>query len=375
MRTGSVLRTLLFLTLVCASSLSPAVFEAHAQSAEATGQTGVVRIQSPRPGSMVYIDNELVGEAPITRYLSVGAHTIRVAADGFDPDVRRVEVIADRTIDVHPQLIAGNGTVEVQCSVRGAMLVLNDQRTLPLPLRLSNFADGDYRYRIEAEGYEPEQGTFSFRRGKNILIVSRLKSSEGLVEVITRPEGARIWFNGESVGTSPLQLEDVSPGEHKIKIEHPGHASVYRLLDTSAGGKGVVELKLRSEGAAIQIQTGRTDATVTLEGIEVGTGANLRIDALNRGRYTLVVSAPDHEPAEARITVPAKGKLVWKAKLKPAGSKGGSDLSEVKPLFNRWTFWAGVGGGTVAAGTAALVVLKAIQPEPIPEGDLIVTPP
>ena len=60
MRTGSVLRTLLLLTLAWASSSSPGVFEAHAQAAEASGQTGVVRVQSPRPGSMVYIDNEIV---------------------------------------------------------------------------------------------------------------------------------------------------------------------------------------------------------------------------------------------------------------------------------------------------------------------------
>jgi len=375
MHTGSVLRTLLLLMLLWAAGTPSGVFEAHAQSAEASEPTGMVRIQSPRPGSVVYIDNELVGEAPITRYLSVGSHTIRVAADGFDPDVRRIEVVADRTIDVNPQLIAGNGTVEVQCSVRGALLVLNNDRTLPLPLRLSNFADGDYHYRIEAEGYEPDEGTFSFSRGKNVLIVSKLKSSEGLVEVITRPEGARVWFNGESVGTAPLQLEDVAPGEHRVKIEHPGYASVYRTLDTTGGGKGVVELKLRAEGASFQVQTGRTDATVTLQGIEVGTGATLRIDALNRGRYTMVVSAPDHEPAEARITVPAKGKVVWKAKLRPPGAKGGSSLAEVKPLFERWTFWAGIGGGTVAAGTATLVVLRSIQPEPIPEGDVIVTLP
>lgn len=354
----------------------PGLGSAWAQAAaEESEPSGLVRIQSPRPGSQVWIDNELIGEAPITRYLPVGKHTVRVAADGFDPDVRRIDVMEGRTVEVTPQLIPGNGTVEFQASPGTARLIINDRDVLPVPMRFDDLAEGEYRYRFEAEGYEPEEGSFVFQRGQNLLLTARLKSSRGLVEFVTRPEGARVWLDGEHVGVTPLQVEAVDPGLHAVKIHLKGYATVFEQLDTSSGEKGSVDMKLREEGATFVVSTGRDDATVHLDGVAVGTGSTVKVPSLNRGRYLLEVSAKDHDPVDAKITVPEKGRSAWKATLKPASGKAESAIKEVVPLHENWLFWTGVGTGAAAVTAGGLITYSALKPDPIEPGDVVVRVP
>jgi hypothetical protein len=39
----------------------------------------------------------------------------------------------------------------------------------------------------------------------------------------TRPSGAAVMIDGRVVGTTPLQISDVEPGAHQVRLELPGH--------------------------------------------------------------------------------------------------------------------------------------------------------
>lgn len=372
-RRGAALLALLAGVALWSPSLSaqqaqPAAPTAPAQ-APAEVATGIVRVTSAVRGAVVYIDNELAGEAPVTRYLPVGPHTVRITADNFDPFVRRVEVKPGTTVDVEGNLVAGNGTVEFIVQPVGAVLFLNNREEGKTPARLRDLRDGEYRYRLEAPGHEPEEGTFTFKRGKNLLINARMKSTAGLVEVNSRPAGARVWLDGVSVGTTPLVLSDVSPGPHVLRIEHPDTATVIRKLDNSDGGKATVEARLPDAGARLSVETGHADATVKLEGVSIGQGETVRLHLLERGRYQLEVSAPGHQPASTTVEVPSSGKVTLSAKLRPEGDPIVSKVEPARSLLGRWTFWAAVAAGAGAAGATAAVVASVGEGEGEGEGE------
>lgn len=349
--------------------------DSRAQEAPLAAPTGIVRITSPVPGASVYVDNELVGDAPIVRYLTAGPHFIRITADNYEPFVRRIVVVAGSTSEVAGEMLAGAGTVEFIVQPSGARLKLNGDDPVPTPVRLRDLKPGEYNYKLEAPGHEPETGTFTFAKGKNLLFNVRLKSTAGLVEVLSRPVGARVFVDGESKGVTPLELENVPLGAHNVRLEMPDHATVFRTFDNSDGSKGRVMVELSTAGASLVVDTGSPSGAVSLNGMSIGEGEIVRIPALERGRYELTVKAPDRQPATTTIEVPARGRETWRADLATLDARGGSQLEPYKPLVARWTFWTGAAAGVAAVGAGGYLLAGALTPDSVPTSDTVVVLP
>lgn len=353
--------------------------DSRAQSAPASAPlsapTGIVRITSPIPGASVFVDNELAGDAPIVRYLPAGPHFIRVTADNHEPYVRRIVVVAGSTAEVAAEMIPGVGTVEFLVQPNGAKVKLNNDEPVPTPVRLRDLKPGEYNYKIEAPGHETETGTFTFAKGKNLLFNVRLKSTAGLVEVNSRPEGARVFLDGESRGVTPLQLEGVPLAAHSVRLELPDHTTVFRNFDNSDGSKGEVMVDLGTAGAALIVETGSTAGTVRLNGMLIGEGEVVRVPALERGKYRLTVNAPERQPAEETIEVPGRGKVMLRADLVTLDAKGPSQIDAYKPLVARWTFWTGAAVGAGALGAGGYLLASALTPDPVPTADTVVVLP
>jgi hypothetical protein len=129
----------------------------------------VIRSTPSRAG--VLIDGMWKGRTPLTvRGLSIGTHAVRVVEDGYVGETRRVAV------DARP---AGT-TVSFQLArVRG-----------------------------------PERPAAA---------VARPGATTGALRVESRPSGAAVLVDGRVVGTTPLQVSDLEPGAHQVRLELPGH--------------------------------------------------------------------------------------------------------------------------------------------------------
>ena len=53
--------------------------------------------------------------------------------------------------------------------------------------------------------------------------VSRPGAKTGALRVESRPSGASVLLDGRVIGTTPLQIADLEPGPHQVRIELPGH--------------------------------------------------------------------------------------------------------------------------------------------------------
>jgi len=146
----------------------PAAARGRTATAPTTGQ---LAIRSTPNKAGVMIDGVWRGRTPITvRGLSVGTHAVRVVEDGYDAETRRVAVDAR----------SAGTTVSFQLArVRGP------ERPAP--------------------------------------VVTRPGARTGILRVESRPSGAAVIIDGRVVGTTPLQISDVEPGAHQIRLELPGH--------------------------------------------------------------------------------------------------------------------------------------------------------
>lgn len=346
-------------------------------AASAQDSDGTLSINSPVDGALVYVDNTLLGNTPYSAELDEGRHTIRVTADGFDPFVREVTIAAGETTTIDAQLYPGSGTVEFISSARGAVVTFADgqQWSLPIRLALRDLPYGDYHYTISAPTYAASEGDFTFSAGQNVFIYAALESNTGRIAIESTPESANVFFDGVEMGTTPLALDDVPPGIYQVRLEQEKHATVFRTLDTTNGDIGEIQARLPERGARLVVQTRDPEAEVRLEGQLIGTGRRVVVPELERRQYTLEASAPESNGALTRIDVPRHGRVLYAVDFEPTGSDTASSIINRPPLHQRWTFWTATGVSTAVAVVGGVLIYNALQPEPVPGGDITITLP
>jgi hypothetical protein len=339
---------------------------AFVSAARAEEATAILKVKASVDGAEVYVDGALLGKSPLTKYLAPGAHQLRVVADHHDPYVRRVELVPDRTLEVAAQLVAGKGTIEFDTTAHGARVFVDGVDRGPAPIRLPAPKPGQVAWRVEAPKHEPAEGVIDVVAGRNYLVPVELASSAGVFVVESTPKGATVWLDGEEVGVTPLKLTGVEAGEHGVRVQLDGRAAVLRVVDTTDGSRGEVKATLPETGGTVVVTTGLADARVFLDDVLVGTGDEVRVGPLEKGRAKVRVEAGDRQAVDT-ITVPTRGTVALRL--------AGDALVERKPLVQRWGFWAAVGGGVVAGGATAGIVAAASQPDPPPAGDTVVVLP
>jgi serine/threonine-protein kinase len=67
-------------------------------------------------------------------------------------------------------------------------------------------------------------------------VAERLAAAEqGTIEIDSVPQGAVVWFDGEEKGATPLELTEVAPGVHLIRLELAKHAPLEAQKRVRAG--------------------------------------------------------------------------------------------------------------------------------------------
>ena len=342
--------------LLLAGLFSPAL------AAEATG---VLAVATPTPGAEVFLDGAMIGTAPLTKYIPVGKHKLRIIADNYDPFVRVVDISADKTSQVNATLLAGPGSIEFT-GPSGSVLSLGAQ-SYTVPIRLPSPGPGAMTWTATAPGFEVSPGQLQLVKGRNYLVELKLESSEGVIAITTRPLGAAVELDGVAIGVTPAKVTGQAPGLHGVKVSLEGYGTAYKEVDTRQGGRGAADVGLLKSGAEVTVQAAPSDATVWFNGVQVGTGALVKVANVGKGRIDITVRQGATTVASGRLDVPESGALTV--------HQSGNSVAARKPLLQRWAFWAAVGGGAVALGTTATVVAVATQPEPPPAGDVVVTLP
>lgn len=331
----------------------------------AADATGVLKVATTAPGAEVYLDGGLVGTAPLTKYIVVGKHKLRVVADNFDPLVRLVDIQAGKTVELNATLTPGPGSIEFT-GPPGCTVTIAGQ-TYSVPIRIPSPWPGALEYRAGATGFEDAQLNVQLVKGRNYLIDLVLESSEGVIAITTKPVGASVQMDGEDIGVTPTKRTGQANGLHGVAVSLDGYGTAYRTVDTTKGGRGAADVTLSKSFADLTVNTSSDGARVLFNRVEVGSGLVVKVPHVAKGRLEVTIVDGEKTLASGKFEVPESGALTLR--------QAGSAVIEQKPLTQQWTFWAAVGGGALVAGTTAGVVVAATQPEPAPVGDVVVTLP
>ena len=160
------------------------------------------------------------------------------------------------------------GWLLVRTEPPGANVSIDGEDRGLTPLSLSEVPSGVYRLEISVPGYRPEQRTLEISSDKTVAAISIVLEPFGLGDagnisaqssaagvtvsgsmlVDSRPIGASVFLDGESVGVTPLIVQDVIVGSHEVRILGDGYRSWVSTVQVEDGQRSRVAASLEPTG-------------------------------------------------------------------------------------------------------------------------------
>ena len=136
------------------------------------------------------------------------------------------------------------------------------------------------------------------------------------LSVQSRPEGARVFVDGEERGTTPVTIRDLDEGSHEVILYLPDHGA-FRQTVEGRGGRIFVDLeseKVLGVGF-VSVRTDPPDARIDVDGQRVGLSP-LEVP-LEAGSHVVRVSKPGFKDAEASVEVGPEERHAVQLRLEP----------------------------------------------------------
>jgi hypothetical protein len=148
--------------------------------------------------------------------------------------------------------------LEVHCVIEGATIKIDDEA--PEPFIGGAFQKalsyGKHRYTVEAPMYYPESGIQEITAQKTAPINIALKPKFGKLTINTQPEqGADVFVDDEKRGQSPLAIERLPSGTHKIRVIKAQFLPVTQEKTITDGATETLTLNMQPNFAVITLTT------------------------------------------------------------------------------------------------------------------------
>lgn len=214
---------------------------------------GILVVRTEPTGAHVSIDGALPQATPLSiNSLSIGTHHLSISLPGYDTTTRTVEIKRDQTTDLGLiELTRQLGSLEIISEPVGLAFELRQasekpdsppMRTGTTPSTLSELIVGDYTVTLLRPGWNPVTSTAKVSSLQTTQVVPLFPTARLLIT--STPSGAAVMRDEELLGTTPLQLSELKPGEYVFELSIPEHDSAIVKTRLAAGADAEVTAAL-----------------------------------------------------------------------------------------------------------------------------------
>ncbi len=333
---------------------------------------GILDVKCNVDGAVVFVDGELIGEAPILEIVPAGRHVVMVERDAYESHRQEINLAADTTVAVIATLSRVLAGVDIQVDVEDAEIFLDGQMVGKGSVTVDPIEAGEHMLVVDGGAYGRYEGPLTVRPRQLRPVIVKLRGSLGAIDIATRPDGARVELDGKDYGLSPTTVEPLPPGKHSLRLSRDGMADQLIALRVEPGQTIRIDAELSTESGALDIRPTPRNSSISVNGVELGSGRQV-LPSLAPGSYSIRASAVGHTDFVQSVEVEAGGRTAVSAALLSfdyQGPRGGGAAGASVPVHKRPGLWVGVGAGAAAvvAGVIVAVVASSREgggPEPI----------
>ena len=337
-----------------------------APGAAAAQEDGILDVKCNVDGAAVFVDGDLLGEAPILEIIPAGRHTIQVVREAYEVHEQVIDLLPDTTVEVVATLRRILPGIAIEVDVDTAKVFLDGKEVGAGSVVVDPTTLGEHTLVVDGGDFGRYEGPITISAVEVKRVEVKLRGSLGTLAVNSEPEGAHVLLDGKDYGLTPTVIDPVAPGSHSIRLSMDGYSDVLQAVVVEPGKAAAVDASLVTEGGMPEVKPNPRDAVVYVNGVEIGVGRQL-LGPVKPGMYSIRATASGHTDFIQPVQVEAGGKARVAARLQsfgydgPSGGKGGQVAG--KPVHQRPGFWVGIGGGA-AAIAAGVIIAAAVASQP-----------
>jgi len=161
-------------------------------------------------------------------------------------------------------LTPSKATLVVDVSPKGYVSLDGGDRN-PAPMRFSSISAGQHTITASAPDFQTRIIDVMINSGEEKHVPVTLERMKVKLGISSDPAGAAVTLDGEPRGKTPLQLDSIPTGDHKLSMTLPDYEPVEQLITVHSLAQPISVVFTRSQGS-IQITSSPGDAEIYIDG-------------------------------------------------------------------------------------------------------------
>ena len=201
---------------------------------------------SEPPGATVLVDEQAIGQTPLTAPITEGQRSIRMRLAGHKEWQDKITVTANeaRRLD-EIRLQPADALIFLASSPPGASITLDGQYRGFTPLEIALEADKESTIRLFKEGYKPVGKKIQAASGERQKLNIALRAELVAVRFNVTPEDAKLYVDGQVRGQANQTLQ-LSAKRHSVEIRKEGYVPYRSPLALHSGIAQQVNVSLKT---------------------------------------------------------------------------------------------------------------------------------
>ena len=263
--------------------------------------TGWIILESEPSGASVYINDEFVGNTPLSNYKQAyGTYQYRLESPNYHPIIGTIELNAGR-FEQKVVLKPACGSVAIVTNVQGAKVLL-DGRPIGMltPCTIDKVPSGKHTLSIQLDKYAPEQQEVIVEDGQTTNVSISLIARFAKVSFKSL-DGAEIYCNGRLIGKGSFS-ENIMEGFCDFEARLAHHYPATKQVQVIAGKSQEVSLNPFPKYGAMDILSTPHNATITIDNKVVGK-TPFTIDRILEGEHVVKLTLDNYEPEKRTVVI------------------------------------------------------------------------
>lgn len=191
-----------------------------------SGSPAEVTFQSDPQGASVYIDGRYVGQTPLgSIYVEPGYHDIRMSKQGWRDWSETLLFNSGKREQINARLALPPGILTIYTDPERATVLVDGKDVGKTPLTYTEAGPGTVKVDIIKDGYRPVSKTFVIYSNERFVVDEKLERKVGTLSINSSPSNAEVYLNSEFKGKTPIVLENIPEGRHKLELKDRNLAS------------------------------------------------------------------------------------------------------------------------------------------------------
>jgi hypothetical protein len=279
-------------------------------------EKGLLLIKTDPEGCDIQIDGVSVGKSPrlISHLASKDVYKIRLRKAGYLDQIISVKFDGRAPQVREEKLVLASGAISISSEPSGAEVTVNGVPRGVTPLNVDGIPKGRASVKLHLDGYMDEIRDLAIKAGDELNLPIVMKALPGTLHLVSKPEGARFYVNGEARGQGPVVIPGLQPGEYEVRAEKDGFGSVSRTVEITNGASKSEEFVLSNIMGGLELKTSPIGAEILLDDKVIGVSKPTKnpaaiysdifsLGSIPEGEYQLRIRKEGYEDLVKRVKI------------------------------------------------------------------------